>query len=476
MSELNNKKDKTFLLVLIYLIMAILITTFAIIFHQKNGIGIIEYFSKENSLKNYENNNKVIEETSEKEEIDFNDIKRVNLSDTFKCNNLDIKYETYEYGDEFYEITGYSYRKISINYFQISGLKDKEIENKINKLIEEKITNLLPPEEVKSDEISRIIINLWDYGNYSNLLSSYINKYIEYTDGTSKDIQYGMNINLITGEEIAFEDLFTPDASIKNIITQSAYNSICKNIKAEFFDTGTFILEDEIVDYSQVENLSCKVLKEVETNSEKNFYFTNFSIYLITSLGNIEIAMIDFYEYINIFNIARSEESLYENGDKQENIYVFGEDYSGGMIFDGKISDYIYLTVYSYEKNSALYYVEDEEKEENEKDVKRYEDNLDKMKECLINYEKSLETNKGAFYNINASYYDENGEIIFCCQRVEVEKTNFNQNIEKIQQNASRELIQAELIFNIGNYEDIETYELVLKDDKMSIREYALEF
>ena len=39
MSELNNKKDKIFLLVLIYLIMAILITTFAIIFHQKNGIG-----------------------------------------------------------------------------------------------------------------------------------------------------------------------------------------------------------------------------------------------------------------------------------------------------------------------------------------------------------------------------------------------------------------------------------------------------
>ena len=93
-----------------------------------------------------------------------------------------------------------------------------------------------------------------------------------------------------------------------------------------------------------------------------------------------------------------------------------------------------------------------------------------------INYEKSLETNKGAFYNINASYHDENGEIIFCCQRVEVEKTNFNQNIEKIQQNASRELIQAELIFNIGNYEDIETYELVLKDGKISIREYALEF
>ena len=88
MSELNNKKDKIFLVVLIDLIMAILITTFAIIFHQKNGIGIIEYFSKENSLKNYENNNEVIEETSEKEEIDFNDIKRVNLSDTFIGSTL----------------------------------------------------------------------------------------------------------------------------------------------------------------------------------------------------------------------------------------------------------------------------------------------------------------------------------------------------------------------------------------------------
>ena len=32
------------------------------------------------------------------------------------------------------------------------------------------------------------------------------------------------------------------------------------------------------------------------------------------------------------------------------------------------------------------------------------------------------------------------------------------------------------MLFNIGNYEDIETYELVLKDGKISIREYALEF
>ena len=96
--------------------MAILITTFAIIFHQKNGIGIIEYFSKENSLKNYENNNEV--------EITEDDIKRE-------------FYNSLAYEISFYDRRNYLYETYYEGDFSMDALYALEEDTKTNKMIEE---------------------------------------------------------------------------------------------------------------------------------------------------------------------------------------------------------------------------------------------------------------------------------------------------------------------------------------------------
>lgn len=473
MSESNKKKNSIFKLVIIYFVVAIVVTTIAVVFHKINGFGIIEYFLNKNIPENTISNEVTIQEDMEEdieENIDTDNIRRISLSDTYKKNNLEIEEETNEYGEEIYYENDYTTRKVRISYSQISGLKDKNIENKINKKIEEKCESLVASEEANNDEIESIVVSTWVSGSFSNILSINISKYVYYEDMDTDSYYDTINLKLDTGEEISFEEMFTPDVSFKNIITQSAYNSMSKKIKQEYEFSDNF--EEENIDYSQVENLTYKILNEFEKSDDKKFYFSPFSIFLITSFGDIEIPMVDFYEYINIFNLAVSEEPLFEPGDVSSEAYVFGEDYSAGMEFDGKISDYIYLTVYNYDKFSYETFEQEKETEIPES-LKIYEENLDKIKNCLKNYEKSLNSNKGAFYNINLCYHNEENNIVFDCQRLEVEKTDFDKNVEEIYQKTTRNNNYVELFFSFEDNENTERYELILKDGELEIKEYV---
>lgn len=465
MSESNKRKNITIKLVVLYFILAVACTCFAIIFHKINGVGIIEYFSKsENDVENIIKNETVIEEKN------FEDIKRVDLSDTYKKNNLEEKTLNYRYGDS-YDLEGNYQNKVEIEYTQISGLKDKEIENKINKKIEETCKSFISSSEENDDEIRNINIYTYVWGNFSNVISIYISKYVDYMD-FEKDSEYyvdTLNLKLDTGEEISFDELFTPDASFKSIITQSAYNSICKKVNLEHYDHIEVIddYENSKVNYSTVENTVYKILNEFNKDEEKKFYFTNFSIYLITDFENIEISMLNFYKYINIFNLVTPSESLYENGDTDADIYVFGEDFSKGFEFEGKISNYIYLTIYNYDKN---YLTDDVENEYESFQI--YEENIDKIKDFIVKYENSLNTNKGAFYNINSCYYGENNSLTFNCERLKIEKRNFEDNIKKVYEEASRAIMEAELIFCIGGIDEAESFMIVDKDGEFIVEKY----
>lgn len=476
MSELNKKKTSILTLVIIYSIIAIIIIIFAIMFHKLTGTGILEYFSKTVTLKNVITNQTVAEnfvksETTALEKQD--NIKRVSLSDTFKINNLEIKEEIEEYGEDI----GDNRKKVTINYIQISGLKNKTTEDKINRKIKEDCENFVLPEEMNNDEIQEITIFAWNVGNFSNTLSTILSKNIYYKDQSlDKCFFDAINLKLDTGEEISFEDLFTPDVSFKNVITQAAYNSMSKKINQEHFNQEEEILgeygEDYEIkepDYAEVENLVFKIVKEFEKNKERKFYFTKSSIFLFTSLGDLEIPMLDIYEYINIFNLVTPENSLFEAGDLTAETFVFGEDYSKGMEFDGKISNYIYLTVYNYEKHSY----ENGFETEVPRSLKIYEENLENIKNCLINYENTLDNNKGAFYNINACYNNEENNIIFYCEKIEVEKSNFEKNIQTIYQDATRNVVEGELMFYIGKKDNVQRFELTLKDGELVINPYV---
>ena len=93
-------------------------------------------------------------------------------------------------------------------YIEINGLKDKEIENKINNDIKEFIFNCDFDGVNGKKEIYSTV-----KGNFSNILSIEVTDYHEY---------FGLNYNLITGERLEFKDLFVKSAPIKLILGNEA--------------------------------------------------------------------------------------------------------------------------------------------------------------------------------------------------------------------------------------------------------------
>lgn len=482
MSELS-KKNNVVIFVVIYFILAMIYTAFSILFYKTNGVSFIEYFFKKEDIDSQEIVVDVIENksTTSKEN---EKIKRISLTDMYKKNNLKIEEIYYEYGDEYIDEYN-SRKKVIMSYIQISGLKNKEIEEKINKEIEEKSKGLVTSQEINNNQISYINVYAycWNRSSFSNLLSITLVKDVEYKN-YEKETQYytdSLNYRLDTGEEIAFEELFTPDASLKNIVAQSAYFLICKNLKNEFDDEKYMAIEkgeisyDEldslVVDYSEVENITSKIMNEFNSSEEKKFNFTYNKIILMTSYGDVEILMPNFYEYINLFNIVTSDESLYENGDTEESAYVFGLDYSKGFEYKGEISNYIYLTLYNYylKYEQDIEYEDADVHKQMQLTSKIYQEELEKIKECIVKYERGK--NKAYFYNIEDYYDDENDNLVFIGQKVEVEKKNFKDNVEKVYAEASRKSFEPDSIFSLGGIENSESFILVEKDGEYIIEE-----
>ncbi len=110
--------------------------------------------------------------------------------------------------------------KAYVEYKQISGLKDKSKEEKINNKLKELSTSLYDKNYLGDKDTLFIDIHTKLSVNF-NTLSYVVIKTYEDIDGNHKDekvISY--NIRLDTLEEISFEDLFVANANIKNMYSE----------------------------------------------------------------------------------------------------------------------------------------------------------------------------------------------------------------------------------------------------------------
>lgn len=120
----------------------------------------------------------------------------------------------------------------------ISGLKDKEIELKINKEIENKAMDFkksienLAKEAKKENALTnsyQIILNFKVSFNKDNILSLTLCFY-EYTGGAhGLGYNESLNIDLNTGEKIYLKDLFDSKEDYKNIINDFIIDEMSKN-------------------------------------------------------------------------------------------------------------------------------------------------------------------------------------------------------------------------------------------------------
>ena len=219
MSELNRKKMGPILkFVVIYSIVVIIFTVTCMFLYQKTGKTFPELvegvFVSENIL---ETDEEIVEEQIDKP--DYSKIKRTDSKEKYYSNNITTTTEKIIEGEIVeYDYWGEPSYKIEASFIQIDGLKNKNVENKINNEIKRTIEKIIEDEKKANPEYKSIrVIAEYVHSNSADLISISLSQVTrisddEYIHDNFKD---SLNFRLDTGEKLKFEDLFTPDANIK---------------------------------------------------------------------------------------------------------------------------------------------------------------------------------------------------------------------------------------------------------------------
>ena len=249
------------------------------------------------------------------EELNGNHISGIDLKGTYNQNDLKI------------EEKSVTQEKAEIRYLQISGLKDKKVENKINKEIEQAALNCYKDEIKNLDEVINISVSMWESANFANTISFELNYTAKIDDDDDGFYQgnKGLNYDLSTGEKITVDKIFTPNAPMENILRKAAYYNLV-SCTVEDNLTGDLIVSD----YGDIEDEIAKIINLYNRGKLTEFSYTPMSINLFYKEDEIiVINMEDFSEYIAIYNRYLSEESLFEQDNIGiKNIYTLSRRYN----------------------------------------------------------------------------------------------------------------------------------------------------
>ena len=315
------------------------------------------------------------EETKEK------DIQGIDLSGTYNQNDLKIEEKSAKQ------------EKAEIRYLQISGLKNKSIENKINQEIKLAALNCYKEDIKDLSEVINISVNMWEASNFANTISfelNYTAKIDDNDDGFYQGSQ-GLNYDLNTGEKITIDKIFTSDAPIENILRKSAYYNLVsctidKNLAGDFF----------VSDYGEIEDEISQIINSYKKGKLTKFYFSPMGINIFYSKNKvITINMEDFSEYIAIYNRYLNEESIFENDNiGTNNIYTLTK----------RDNDIYYYTNYQNEKNYFIdISINFQTTEEDEFAKKIVQQKINLIEKEIEKIKDNVKQNPNNFYILN--YY-----------------------------------------------------------------------
>ena len=222
---------------------------------------------------------------------------------------------------------------VQIQYIQIDGLKNIDVQNKINSELKTVALSQYEKGELMNKNLEYVHICSNLLADFANILSVRV---IKYAYGAESDYQpyeshkwIGLNYDLSTGEKISFWDLFTNDANIKSIISQSAYMTFAEEYLGSYpydseddFDFWEWDGDMNDVDYSGMEDRVLKVMQGLDKNASYPFCFDERNIYVNINGEEITINMRDFYNQIAIYNRYLTEENLF-NTESPNDMYVF---------------------------------------------------------------------------------------------------------------------------------------------------------
>ena len=257
-----------------------------------------EILAKDNNQENKSNGNKEEQE------------KTLDLNGTYNENDIIIS--------ENAEI----FNSVEIQIPKISGLKNKDIETKVNNSIREKIYSSL--KEYSDIEYMSFYTN----ANFSNVLS------IICTCGLKDDWkEIYLNYELINGEELKLDDLLSKNTDIYTVVRKAFYRAAAgsavrnEDIEEPKYDpttntwyiyryewnTSTESSEKKKVEFVIDEDEVAQNIANFINSSRKDFFFSSQGVYLKTY--NYFVNFTDIADNIVIYDKYLTDESLYERDD-----------------------------------------------------------------------------------------------------------------------------------------------------------------
>lgn len=290
MKEVSIKK----LVVLLssFIVIAVMITT-ALIMTNKAG-SFTDVSSGEE--KNKSNHERVIG-TKKNQKYNQNDLKIIYQDTNYEC----LEYKT----------------------LRINGLKNKEIENKINKELEEIEDDIRKKLVSASGEQENAYLSSNVNANYSNILS--VTFYGSKSDSkyvSQINIEKFLNYDLTTGNKIKLEDLFLPGTDIdlyaqNDIYKQKLYDSFSK--KNIFFNPDYWQSGELQYVLDEVDEIDFIKQYNKYKNSKKDFYITTTGIGIYYSkdgnYGDVYIKYKDCLDNLVVYTKFLTKESIFERDD-----------------------------------------------------------------------------------------------------------------------------------------------------------------
>lgn len=377
---------------------------------------------------------------------------------------------------------------------EISGLKDKKVESKINQNIMQKIFNKY--EELKNNKSFYLGYTSYEKANFANVISLHF--YCSYEDFEEKHHFYtlGLNYELIHGEELKIEDLFKKNEDIGILARLGMYKDLAKMNNEFYYDTwydnihydsdegawkATFYkswYDEKTNEYKEssgeTEYVPAMTDYEIEKkvrrflrNEEREFAFTSSKLEMNVDGTNCVIYFFDMPDKVVIYDKYLTKESLFENDNiGRKNIINCSNERSTGKYKETK-----------YESENFFYDIDaiesgwgDNDKISNFMDLKE-QGEIQKLKEKLENYRKLAKANPDkAYFVLMQSTISIGGEY-------QSEKYEFN-NLYSIErgikvvtcsiedrQKVLDEILSKYRYYNLGFYRTIYEYLWIPEED-----------
>lgn len=216
-----------------------------------------------------------------------------------------------------------SYEGLEYQTIRISGLKNKEIENKINKELENVEDELRKKVISEPGENGNMYLSSFVTANFSNILSiTFCGSKAGSNYRNEENIHKYLNYDLTTGNKIELEDLFLPgtdiDMYVKNIMYENElYEKFPE--KSDSFDTDYWQSGESQYVLDEIDEKDFIKKYETYKNSDKDFYITENGINITYSeeanAGDVYIKYEDCLDDLVVYTKFMTEESIFEKDD-----------------------------------------------------------------------------------------------------------------------------------------------------------------